>query len=190
MTRSMRVTLASLALPLTLAFSSCGDGLDLTPNLSGPVNPGGSASGGTTATPTPSPTATPTPAATPTPTELTCQLSSRPDCGANCCTEHGGNSYVGVINDAQADLQRTRPEIFFSDGSLKVGEEEYTRILAAKITAMSGICAIGGGGASSRSKDEVGLKRDNGSSTNVDVIIGSSHTPYIGGVYNCSPAAF
>jgi hypothetical protein len=121
---------------------------------------------------------------------LTCQLPDRPDCGASCCSEGGGNSYVGVINDAQADLERTRPDLFNSNGSLKVDEVTYTRILAEKITAMTGICAVGGGLGSSRSKDEVGLKRDNNQSTNVDVIIGSTNTPDILGTYNCRPAAF
>jgi hypothetical protein len=192
MNRSMRVSLASLALPIILAFSSCGDGLDLTPNLSGPAGPAG---GGNNATPTPAPTATPaaTPAATPTatPTQgLTCGLSSRPDCGASCCSAGGSNDFVGIINDAQAALERSNPEIFNSNGSLRIGEIEYTNRLAAKITSMSGVCAIGGGNGSSRSKDEVGLKRDNDRSINVDVIIGGSETPYIGGVYTCRPAAF
>lgn len=181
MNRSLRISLACLALPFVMALSNCGDGLD---------SPTGSASGGSTATPTPAPTATPAPTPTATPTALTCQLPDRPDCGASCCSEGGGNPYVGVINDAQADLERTRPDLFNSNGSLKVDEVTYTRILAEKITAMTGICAVGGGLGSSRSKDEVGLKRDNNSSTNVDVIIGSTNEPAILGVYTCRPAAF
>ena len=184
MNRTLRIGLACLGLPLVLAFSNCSDGLESTP-----TNPSGSASGGG-ATPTPTPTATPTPAPTATPTALKCELSERPDCGASCCFEGGGNPYVGVINDAQANLERTRPDLFNSNGSLAVDEVTYTRILAEKITAMSGVCAIGGGEGSSRSKDEVGLKRDNNSSTNVDVIIGSTHSPAILGVYTCRPAAF
>lgn len=187
MRRSIRISLACLGLPLVMAFSNCGDGLDQAPSA-----PSGSA------TPTPRPGATPTPTATPnptptptaTPTALTCQLPERPDCGASCCTEGGGNTYVTVIQNAQADLERTRPDLFNSNGSLKVDEVTYTNILAAKITAMTGICAIGGGQGSSRSKDEVGLKRDNTQSTNVDVIIGSTNRPDILGVYNCRPAAF
>ena len=185
MNRTVRMTLAYLGLPLAMALSSCGDGLD-TP------------SGGAAATPTPrpstTPTATPTPTPAPTPTPgatLKCELAERPDCGfQGCCTEGGGNGYGTVIDNAQTDLERTRPDLFNSNGSLKVDEITYTNILAAKITAMTGICAVGGGQGSSRSKDEVGLKRDNNSSTNVDTIIGSSNTPYIGGTYNCRPAAF
>lgn len=181
MSRTLRISLACLGLPLAMALASCGDGLDQPPTT--PT---------TTATPTPAPTATPTPAptATATPTALKCELPDRPDCGASCCFEGGGNPYVGVINDAQANLERTRPDLFNSNGSLAVDEVTYTRILAEKITAMSGICAVGGGLGSSRSKDEVGLKRDNNSSTNVDVIIGSTNRPDILGVYTCRPAAF
>ena len=182
MNRTLRLSLVCLGLPLAMAISNCGDGLDQTPS-----SPTGSSSGGATSTPTPTPT--PTPTATPT-AALKCELPDRPDCGASCCFEGGGNPYVAVIDNAQADLERTRKDIFNSDGSLKVDEVTYTNILAEKITAMTGICAIGGGQGSSRSKDEVGLKRDNNSSTNVDVIIGSTHSPAILGVYTCRPAAF
>jgi len=190
MMTSARLTLAFLTLPLAFAISSCGDGLELTPNLSGPK---ATVSGGGAATPTPTPTPVVAPTATPTPTPsagLTCNLSSRPDCGSSCCFEGGTNDFSGAINDAQANLERTRPEIFNSNGSIRVTEEQYTDILAKKITEMFGICAIGGGGNTSRSKDEIGLKRDNDRSINVDVIIGSSEIPYIGGVYTCRPAAF
>ena len=183
MSRYLRLSAACLSLPLAIALSSCGDGLETSPT------------GNATPTPTPRPTTsatpTPTPAPTATPvTTLKCELSERPDCGATCCTEGGGNSYVAVIDNAQTDLERTRPDLFNANGSLRVDEVTYTNILAAKITAMTGICAIGGGQGSSRSKDEVALKRDNNQSTNVDTIIGSSNTPYIGGAYNCRPAAF
>ncbi len=184
MNRTLRLSLVCLGLPLAMAISNCGDGMD----SSTPSSPTGSSSGGATSTPTP--TATPTPTPTATPTALKCELPERPDCGASCCFEGGGNPYVTAIDNAQADLERTRKDIFNSDGSLKVDEVTYTNILAAKITEMTGICAIGGGQGSSRSKDEVGLKRDNNSSTNVDVIIGSTHSPAILGVYTCRPAAF
>jgi hypothetical protein len=173
--------------PLLFAvvLSGCGDGLTTTT----PSNPTGSGTPTPSATPVATPT--PTPAATPTPTALRCQLPDRPDCGfQGCCTQGGGNPFVTAIDNAQADLERTRPDLFNRDGSLTVDEVTYTSILAAKITAMTGICAVGGGQGSSRSKDEVGLKNDNTQSTNVDVIIGSSNTPYIGGTYNCRPAAF
>ena len=194
MSRSIRFSLACLALPLTLAFSNCGDGLDLKP-FTGPAGTGtgGTGTGGSKSTPTPVPTATPAPTATPTPAAgLTCQLPTRPDCGnSGCCSEGGTALFNSQINDAQADLERTRPDIFNSNGSLKIEELDYTDLLAKKITALTGLCAVGGGrDGGSRSKDEVGIKADNNVSQNVDVIIGSSHTPYIGGRYTCRPAAF
>lgn len=186
MSRSLSLSLACLALPLTFAISSCGDGLQTT-TTSGP-------SGSATATPTPAPTATPTPAATPTPGQAaSCQLPSRPDCGnSGCCSEGGAAMFNGQINDAQADLERTRPDIFNSNGSLKVDELEYTDLLAAKLMALNpGLCARGGGrNGESFSKDEVAIKIDNNVSQNVDVIIGSTHEPYIGGRYTCRPASF
>ena len=186
MSRSFRLTLASLALPVVLAFNACGDGLDTT----SPASPTGSASGGTTSTPTP----TPTPVATPTPAAAaSCTLPTRPDCGnSGCCEEGGSPMFNGQINDAQADLERTRPDIFNSNGSLKLDELEYTDLLAKKIMQLNpGMCARGGGrSGESYSKDEVAIKTDNNVSQNVDVIIGSSHVPYIGGRYTCRPASF
>ncbi len=170
-----------------MAVSGCGDGLDSS-------SPTGSTGGGPT-TPTPAPTATPTPtpAATPTPAQgLTCQLAPRPDCGNNgCCPDGGERLFDSQINNAQAELERTRPDIFNSNGSLRIDELAYTDLLASKITAMTGLCARGGGrGGESISKDEVAIKRTNDLSQNVDVIIGSSNTPYIGGRHTCRPASF
>lgn len=184
MTRPFRVTFSRLSLPVALVFSNCGDGLDLVPY----TGPGSRA----TTTPTPLVTPTATPATTPTPASgLTCQLAARPDCGASCCSEGGAALFNSQINDAQADLERTRPDIFNTNGSLRLDELEYTDLLARKITSMFGLCAVGGGrDGNSRSKDEVGIKSDNNVSQNVDVIIGSSHTPYIGGRYTCRPASF
>jgi hypothetical protein len=105
-----------------------------------------------------------------------------------CCSEGGGALFNSQIDTAQADLERTRPDIFNSNGSLRVSEIEYTDLLAQRITALFGLCTEGGG--HSTSKDEVGIKSDNGTSQNVDVIIGSSNTPYIGGRYTCRPASF
>ncbi len=54
-----------------------------------------------------------------------------------------------------------------------------------------GMWARGGGrNGESYSKDEIVIKVDNTVSQNVDVIIGSSHEPYIGGRYTCRPASF
>lgn len=196
MSRSFRLSLTLLALPLTLALSSCGDGLTQTPSTP--------SSGGATPTPTPARTATPTPTpaatATPTPTpsgNFFCSLPARPDCGnSGCCSAGGAALFDGVIDEAQADLERNRPDIFNSNGSLKIDELEYTDLLASRINALNGgrVCARGGGrNGESFSKDEVAIKAvaDNNSvSQNIDVIIGSSNTPYRGGRYTCRPASF
>ena len=96
------------------------------------------------------------------------------------------------IAAAQDELKRRKPELFNSNGSLKVDEDEYTAELAKVVTAMTGLCATGGnvhqGG--SISKDEVAIKRDNGLSQNTDVIAGWNNSPYVGGVYTCRPASF
>ncbi len=193
MSRSFRLSLTFLAVPLTMALSSCGDGLTQTPSTP---------STGSTATPTPTPAATATPAATPTPTatpsgNFFCSLPARPDCGnSGCCSEGGPALFDAVIDEAQADLERTRPDIFNSNGSLKLDELEYTDLLASRINALNGgrVCARGGGrNGESFSKDEVAIKAvsdANAVSQNVDVIIGSSHTPYRGGRYTCRPASF
>ncbi len=187
MSLSLRSSLACLAHPLALTLTSCSDGL--TPSTA--TSPTGAASGGSTSTPTP--TATPT--ATPAPPVQTasCNLPPRPDCGnSGCCSEGGSPLFNAQINDAQADLERTRPDIFNSNGSLKLDEIEYTELLAKKLMQLNpGMCARGGGqGGESFSKDEVAIKVDNNVSQNVDVIIGSSHQPYIGGRYTCRPASF
>ena len=184
MSLSLRSSLAGLALPLALILSSCGDGLP--PSTA--TSPTGSASGGSTSTPAP----TATPAATPLQT-ASCNLPPRPDCGnSGCCSEGGSPLFNAQINDAQADLERTRPDIFNSNGSLKLDELEYTELLAKKLMQLNpGMCARGGGqGGESYSKDEVVIKTSNDVSQNVDVIIGSSHEPYIGGRYTCRPASF
>mgnify|MGYP001252807534 CR=1 FL=1 len=174
MSRSIRLSLAFLALPLAITFSSCGDGAGQGINVSGP---GGNASGGANSTPTPTPTPASTPAPTATPGARSCTLPAMPNCSTGgCCSEGGGALFNSQINDAQADLERTRPEIFNGNGSLRVDELEYTDLLAKKLTALFGLCTEGGG--NSTSKDEVGIKSDNGTSQNVDVIIGSSNTPY------------
>lgn len=142
-----------------------------------------------TAAATPAPT--PTPTAVPTPTTLTCQLAAQDDCGrSGCCREGGTPQFDGEIAAAQDALRRSSPELFNSNGSLRVDEVTYTSALARKITEMFGLCARGGGGGTSISRDEVAVKRDNSLSQNTDVILGSNNMPYVGGNYTCRPASF
>lgn len=100
--------------------------------------------------------------------------------------------FGGAINDAQAHLERTQPNIFNPNGSLRLDEIEYTNLLAKTLMQLNpGMCARGGGqNGESISKDEVAIKLTNDLSQNVDVIIGSSHVPYIGGRHTCRPASF
>lgn len=194
MIRSTRLNLAILALPLALTFSACGDGLDTQPSLAGPAGNASGAAAPTPARATPTPTATATPTPAPTPSSAgSCTLPTRPDCGnSGCCSRGGAELFGGAINDAQAHLERTRPDIFNSNGSLKIEELEYTNLLAKALMSLNpGMCARGGGeNGESYSKDEVAIKVSNDVSQNVDVIIGSSHTPYIGDRYTCRPASF
>jgi hypothetical protein len=147
---------------------------------------------GTPSAPTvaaPSPTPAPTPTPTPTATTRSCTLPAMPDCGRNCCREGGTPQFDNEIVAAQAALRQSMPQLFNPNGSVD-GEEEYTAELAKKITELTGLCARGGGQGTSISKDEVAIKRDNSLSQNVDVIIGSSMVPYVGGRYTCTPASF
>jgi hypothetical protein len=147
----------------------------------------GAPSAPTTATASPTPAPTPTP--TPTAATRSCSLPAMTDCGRNCCREGGAPEFDNEIAAAQAALRQSMPQLFNPNGSVDE-EEEYTALLAKKITEMTGLCARGGGNGTSISKDEVAIKRDNNLSQNVDVIIGSNMVPYVGGRYTCTPASF
>lgn len=98
--------------------------------------------------------------------------------------------FEAEIEAAMAALERSSPDLFKPNGSLAVDEEEYTDALAKKITEMTGICCRGGGRPTSISRDEVACKRDNNLSQNTDVILGSTNSPAIIGVWTCRPASF
>lgn len=169
----LRRPFAPAALAL-LAFVSCSDTEPAAPTV--------------VATPTPTPT--PTPAPTPTPV-MTCNVPANDDCGrSGCCTQGGTLQFEAEIEAAQAALEHSSPDLFNPNGSLRVSEEEYTAALAKKITEMTGLCARGGGRPTSISRDEVAVKRNNNMSQNVDVILGATNTPHIGGIYTCRPASF
>lgn len=142
-----------------------------------------------TVTPVPEPSGGPiaTPTVTATPDLPVCE--SLPDCGSRCCTAGGVNPFADEIRAAQERIELSHPEYFNADGSLKISEVQYTDLLAAGIRSW-GLCTRGGG-IGSTSKDEVGIKRPGeGFSVNVDVILGATNTPHIGGVYTCRPASF
>jgi hypothetical protein len=181
-----------LALPLAVSLTACSDSLLLPSGIPGLPLPTPQPTVATT--PTPAPTATPAPTEpnkTPPENAPSCKLPPMPDCGQNgCCSEGGTPLFNDAIGNAQAELARTRPDIVSSNGDVRVGEVEYTDALATMVMRLNpGMCAVGGG-RGSRSKDEIGVKVDNGLSQNVDVIIGGSHRQWVGGRYTCRPAAF
>ena len=170
-----RRTFALIGLAL-LSFGACSD----TPGTPTVV-----------ATPTPTPTPVPTPTPTPSPTIRSCTVPENGDCGnSGCCRRGGEILFETEIENAMAALERSNPDLFEDDGSLAVDEEEYTAALAKKITEMTGICCRGGGRPTTISKDEVACKRDNTLSQNTDVILGSTNSPAVIGVYTCRPASF
>ena len=181
-----------LAFPLALGLTACGDLLSLpSGELAGLTLPTPTPQPTVAATPAPAPTATPAPTPNPTPGAASCNLAPQPDCGGTgCCSEGGTPLFNDAIANAQAELARTRPDIVSSNGDVRVDEVAYTDALAVMVMRMNpGMCAVGGG-RGSRSKDEIGVKTDNGVSQNVDVIIGGSHRQWVGGRYTCRPAAF
>jgi hypothetical protein len=120
-----------------------------------------------------------------------------PDCGATgCCREGGTPLFDAEITQAQAALRQSRPELFKPNGSIRVTDVEYTAAVAEKLTELFSLCARGGddrnppAGGHSMSSDEVGIKRDNGVSQNVDIVIGSSGQPAIIEHFTCRPASF
>jgi hypothetical protein len=161
-----------------LFLASCGNDSSPTPTA--------------VATPSPSPTPTPTPTPQPSPSALGCKLEPQDDCGRSGCCEEDDETTIfeAEIERAQEALKLEHEDWFNDDGSLDVEAEEYTAALAKKITDMTGLCARGGGGRTSISRDEVAVKRDNNMSQNVDVIVGNKGWPAVAGVYTCRPASF
>jgi len=139
-------------------------------------------------TPAPSPTAVASPAPSPS---FVCSLPQMPDCSQdshNCCSKGGTNKYDQMIRAAQQELLSNAPELFNADESISISELEYTTRLAQTFENLFHICAVGG--ISPMSEDEMGIKESNTYATHVDVIIGGSNQPYVGGKYTCSPSAF
>jgi hypothetical protein len=170
---------AGLAMAVTgvVALGACG-------GSSAPRNPTGMT------TPTPAPTPSPTPTPTPTPVALTCNLSSRVDCGAACCRPGGSPLFDAEIRAAQDAVRLELPGMFNADGSVAVADAAYTAAVATRVTALFGLCAMGGNEEHSTADDEVAVKRDNKLSQNVDLILGSTRQPGIYNRFTCQPASF
>jgi hypothetical protein len=170
---------AALALAV-LTMAACGDGIgDVTSS-----NPSGSPTPVPTATPRPGTTPTPTPVPTPTPITgaLTCNLPSLPHCDDQCCTAGGSVVFRVEIEAAEADLYKTQPGLFLSNGDVK-DKLEYIAALSKRLTQMTGICSEPNG------HDEIRTKNSQTTSQHIDVLI-ADQTPWVGGAYTCRPASF
>lgn len=170
--------------PVTPTPAPTGSVVVGTPRPSPTPTPSGTAS----PAPTGSPSPTTAPTATPGPGGSGCSLSPMPNCGSSCCGLGGELQFRAEIETAQVELRRTQPGLFNPDGSIAVEEVVYTAALARLITTLHGVCAVGGL-TGSVSRDEIGVKRSNDLSQNVDVIL-SSGQPWVGTTYTCRPASF
>lgn len=174
----MRRTLLGAGLALTLMAVSCGQGVA---TLDSGAGPSGSSSSVSKATPTP--TAAPTATPSPTPSAgLTCNLPALPHCDDKCCTAGGTVMFVSELELAEADLYKTQPNLFQSNGQVK-NNFEYLAALAKRLTQLTGLCA------EANAHDEIRVKRDQTVSQHIDVLI-SDVTPWVGGAYTCRPASF
>ncbi len=175
----MKKTTLGATVALAVVMIGCGDGI-------GDVTTGGPSATPTPvvqATPTPTPAATP--AATPTPntSNLSCNLTPRlPNCDAQCCREGGSVRWRVEIEATQADLTRTQPNLFFSNGDVR-DNFEYMAALGRRLTQLYGLCTEPLG------HDELRVKADQNFSQHIDVLI-ADRTPWVGGAYTCQPASF
>lgn len=174
----MNKTTLGAAMALAVLMVGCGDGIgDVTTG-----GPSGTPTPAPTATPTPTPTATPAPTPTPNTGSLTCNLSRLPNCDAQCCREGGSVRWRVQIEATQADLTRTQPGLFLSNGDVR-DNLEYMAALGRRLTQLYGLCAEPLG------HDELRVKEDQNFSQHIDVLI-SDRSPWVGGAYTCQPASF
>jgi hypothetical protein len=170
----------------------------------GPATPGGARFSGlwhgfcppqlTNACPKPEPTPTAPP------TSSACKLPAMSECGAadttgnpdgqrvwGCCREEEIRQvFVGKIEAAQAELERTRPDLFVAPKQIPVGSDKtYTTALAKLLTEKYGVCATSGG-----PEDEIGVKTGNGFSEQYDVVWGSQAGTWAHQTVSCRPARF
>src|SRR6185295_5871880 len=112
--------------------------------------------------PTGSPVPTPSPAASASPSAGSCNLSPMPD-GAPCRAE--SPSFQTQVETAQADVKRTRPDLF--EGDRVRSEDAYVQEVA-RVLRTRGLCAAQGG-----PKDEVAIKSTNDWNDQYDIVLGS-----------------
>ncbi|MEO8500860.1 MAG: hypothetical protein ABI565_08080 [Vicinamibacteria bacterium] len=173
----MKTRILGASVVLSLITMSCGDGI-------GGVSTG--TGSGPSAQPTPVAIATATPVAQPTTTPapglLTCTLPKLPNCDAQCCSAGGTVLFESELLAAEADLTRTQPGLFQSNGNVR-DNFQYLAALAKRLTELTGLCA------EPLAHDELRIKRDNNVSQHIDVLI-ADVSPWVGGVYTCRPASF
>jgi len=136
----------------------------------------GSPSPSPTPPPSSSPTASPTGSATPN--QGTCSLAPMPE-GSPCREETP--SFQTQVETAQADIRRTRPDLF--DGDRVRSEDAYVQEIA-RVLRTRGLCAAQGG-----PKDEVAVKSTNQWNDQYDIVLGSGQ-PWTSYQVTCRPARF
>ena len=113
-----------------------------------------------------------------------------PECGGpesqpgvfGCCREESNSSFASQVEQAQATILATRPDLF-NNGRV-IEDTAYTTAVAQELERM-GLCATSGG-----PPDEVGVKNSNDSNEQYDVILGSTQQPWTNHTVTCRPARF
>jgi hypothetical protein len=152
-----------------------------------------------TSTPIAQATPTPTPTPVPTPTPgfgLGCGLSAMPECGGpegppgvyGCCrresiTTQGAGRFTDIINQAIDILQEQRPDLF--RGRRVLDQDAYMKGVARVLEERFNVCAKVGGPA-----DEIGVKTDNQSSEQYDILLGNLDIRPAAYQVTCRPARF
>lgn len=131
-----------------------------------------------TPTATPPANASPTPSGTATPSAASCNLAPMPE-GSPCRAENP--SFATQVETAQADVRRTRPDLF--NGDRVQNEDAYVQEVA-RVLRTRGLCAAQGG-----PKDEVAVKSTNDFNDQYDIVLGSGQ-PWTSYQVTCRPARF
>ena len=99
--------------------------------------------------------------------------------GSPCRAE--APSFLAQVETAQADVRRTRPDLF--DGDRVRSEDAYVQEVV-RVLRTRGLCAAQGG-----PKDEVAVKSSNDWNDQYDIVLGSGAT-WTSYQVTCRPARF
>ena len=113
-----------------------------------------------------------------------------PECGGpesqpgvfGCCREESSSSFASQVEQAQARILSTRPDLF-NNGRV-IEDSAYTTAVAQELERM-GLCATSGG-----PPDEVGVKNSNDFNEQYDVVLGSTQQPWTNHTVTCRPSRF